>query len=388
MTEHNNILEKKPWTKVHEKNYTWLYNYMTSKYKDVDEFTFIDDYKRQLYKIINDNENWQDGSKEALYYMIARYLYNFGNKRYSKLYSQYGHELTKKIQEKETLNQQDEQEIENYRPHDYFIDIINEINYDDIKTIQKHYEYLFLNLLVKQPPIRTSFYTTAKFLTKKDENNNTDNYVYITRRGKINVYYIVNKDKASNYKLYNMDKNLSKIKIEDEELCKLIYDSFVKYPRQYLFELKGKPISSNTMLNYLRKITKVEQINVDIMRSSYINWFYKNNTTLYQKDKLSKQMRHSVITAMKNYYKDSNLSSEEKDNKLEELEKENYELKNKISELTEKLKKYEESKVVENDKAYIKNRRDALYNLNVRKQKAKEETLKKYDIKFENGKYI
>ena len=113
MTEHNNILEKKPWTNIHEKNYTWLYNYMTSKYKNVDEFTFIDDYKRQLYKIINDNDNWQDGSKEALYYMIARYLYNFG------------HELTKKIQEKETLNQQDEQEIENYRPHDYFIDIIN-----------------------------------------------------------------------------------------------------------------------------------------------------------------------------------------------------------------------------------------------------------------------
>jgi len=362
---------------------------MKTKYEKIDEFTFIDDYKRQLYKIINENENRQDGSNEALFYMIARYLYNFGNKRYSKLYSQYGHELTKKIQEKETMNEQDEKEIENYRPHDYFVDLIDKINYDEIKTIQKHYEYLLLSLLIFQPPIRTSFYTTCKFLFKKDDNNNEDNYIYITRRGKINVYYIVNKDKASNYKLYNMDKNLSKIKIEDDKLAKLIYDSYVKYPREYLFELNNKPISQHTLLTYLRKITNVEKINVDIMRSSYINWFYKNNTTLYQKDKLSKQMRHSVITAMKNYYKDSNLSPEEKDNKIEELTKENYELKNKISELTEKLKKYEESKTEDvNDKAYLKKRKDALYNLNVRKQTSKEETLKKYNIKFENGKYI
>ena len=385
LIETNKIL-KKPWTKQHEKTYTWLYNYMNDKYEDVDEFTFIDDFKRHLYKIINENNNWKDTSKEALYFMIARYLHNFGNKRYSKLYSQYGHDLTVKNQKKESENQQDEKEIENYRPHEYFVNIINEVNLQDIQTITKHYEYLILNLLTLQPPLRTSFYTTAKFLTKKADNNGEDNYIYINRRGKLKVYYIVNKDKASNYKMYNIDKKLSKIQIENEELCQVIYDSYIKYPRTYLFELNNKPITQHTLLSYLRRITKVSEINIDMMRSSYVNWFYENNHTLYEKDKLSKQMRHSVITAMKNYYKDSTLSSSEKDDRIKQLEEENNELKRKNEELMEKLKQFENVDV--NSKAYTKNRRDALYNLNVRKQKPREETLNKYNIKLENGIYV
>ena len=48
------------------------------------------------------------------------------------------------------------------------------------------------------------------------------------------------------------------------------------YPRTYLFELNNKPITQNTILSYLRRITKVSEINIDMMRSSYINWFYEN----------------------------------------------------------------------------------------------------------------
>ena len=50
-------------------------------------------------------------------------------------------------------------------------------------------------------------------------------YIRFDRRGNLKVYYIINKDKASNYKLYNMNKALNKIKIEDNNLEKLIYDS-------------------------------------------------------------------------------------------------------------------------------------------------------------------
>jgi len=357
---------------------------MNKNYDDIDEFTFIDDYKRSLHKIISQNEKWKDTSKEALYFMIARYLHNFGNKRYSKLYSQYGHDLTLKNQDDEAKNKQDDNEIENYRPHDYFVKIINETNADDLQTIKSHYEYLLLCLLTLQPPLRTSFYTSTKIITKKGENDNENNYVYITRRGKLNVYYIVNKDKASNYKMYNIDKKLSKIKIQDDILAKIIYDSFVKYPRTYLFEINGKPITQHTLLGYLRKITKVDNINIDMMRSSYINWFYENNKNLYEKDKLSKQMRHSVLTAMKNYYKDDNLTTEEKDNRIVALENENNELKRQIQELTEKLNVHEQVGV--NLKAYDKARKDALYNLNVRKVSPKEATLKNtiYHLKMES----
>ena len=44
-----------------------------------------------------------------------------------------------------------------------------------------------------------------------------------------------------------MNKDLNKIKIEDETLTKLIYDSYLKFPRKYLLEGKDKkPITQPT----------------------------------------------------------------------------------------------------------------------------------------------
>ena len=90
--------------------------------------------------------------------------------------------------------------------------------------------------MIYQAPLRTSFYNTAKFIRLKDDNNGIDNYILINRRGKIKVSYIINKDIAINYKLYNMNKNLSKIELDYEPLEILINDSYIKYPREYLFE--------------------------------------------------------------------------------------------------------------------------------------------------------
>ena len=75
-----------------------------------------------------------------------------------------------------------------------------------------------------------------------------------------------------------MNKDLNIIKIEDETLKKLIYDSYLIFPRKFLLEGKDKkPITQPTFLSYLRKITELPEINTDIMRSSYINYFYANN---------------------------------------------------------------------------------------------------------------
>ena len=46
------------------------------------------------------------------------------------------------------------------------------------------------------------------------------------------------------------------------------------------------------------------EINTDMMRSSYINYVYaSNDKTMNQKYHLAQTMRHSVITAQKNYLK-------------------------------------------------------------------------------------
>ena len=131
-------------------------------------------------------------------------------------------------------------------------------------------------MLTLQPPIRTSFYTSAKIIRSKADNNGTDNYILINRRGKVKVSYIVNKDKASNYKLYNMNKNLSKINLDNEALQILINESFNQYPREYIFENnEGKPVSQGTILNCLRDITKLPAVNFQIMRSVCVTHFHK-----------------------------------------------------------------------------------------------------------------
>lgn len=383
-------IKQKPWSKVHQKKYEWLYNYIKTIKPDAELNNYIDKYKRQLLSMIQNNKKWSDGSKEGLLFMIARYLYNKGDIHYNKTYSKEGFDLMQTNQEKNNENELDEKEKENYRDHEYFINIINSIDEQNINSFQQHLKYLLLNILTKQPPLRTSFYTSCKFIRAKKDNDHINNFILINRRGKLTCKIIINKDKASNYKQYAINKNLASIDIIDESLIKLINDSYVKYPRLYLFQVKAddnKPITQVTLLNWLREITNVSLINVDIMRSSYITWFYENNQTFGAREKLSKIMRHSVTTAQKHYQKvfnndeilNTNTTSE--DNKIIE------ELRQKIKDLELQLKKYTDVENI-NIKTLKKRRYDIIYTANNKKIAPKDETLKKYDIKYDDSKNL
>ena len=91
--------KKKPWTITLQEKYIWLYNYTKIIHTDAEQDNYINKYKRQLLSIIEDNKKWSDGSKEGLYFMVARWLYNEQD-RYSKTYSDYGFQLMKKTAEK------------------------------------------------------------------------------------------------------------------------------------------------------------------------------------------------------------------------------------------------------------------------------------------------
>ena len=287
--------------------------------------------------IIDKNKKWGDGSKEGLYFMVARWLYNTQD-RYSKTYSDASFVLMKEEKEKEGNNELDAKEELYYRPHSYFTNLIKAIDINTITTKEKHYKYLLLNMLVFQAPLRTSFYNTAKIIRTISENDGINNFVLINRRGKIKVSYIVNKDKASNYKLYNMNKNLAKIELDNEPLEILINNSFVQYPRNYLFEVNDKPISQGTILKWLRDASNVEGITIDIMRSSYITNFHAENLNFGAREKLSKVMRHSTMTANRNYLKVFDAENEPTtDPKYNEA---NVKLELKIKELEEQINAY------------------------------------------------
>ena len=135
------------------------------------------------------------------------------------------------------------------RDYSYFISILDNIDYKTITDYDKHLQYLLLSLLIYQPPVRTSYYTSCKIIRSKKENDNVNNFLLISKRGKDKAKYIINKDKSSNYKTYDMNKELSKIIIEDTRLIELLHFSYEKYNRVYLFEKNNNKITDLQLTN-------------------------------------------------------------------------------------------------------------------------------------------
>jgi len=365
-----------PWTEAHKKNFTWLFNTYIKTHPDANRETFIEENKRSLMTFIETYDAWGDGSKEAQLFMVARYLHNKNpSDKYSTRYSNKGHEYMMKNRNKEDDNQLDDKEVLSYRSHEFFEALIDDIDKSTLTTKEEHMKYLLLNMLVYQPPLRTSFYSTAKIIRTKKENDKITNFVSINRRGSLKVSYIVNKDKASNYKVFKMNKNLSSIVVEDKKLAELINESYNKYPRDYLFVgITGDNVSDGTLLKWLKDITGIKGLNFDIMRSSYITWFYQNNKTFGEKTKLAKQMRHSAETAARNYNKVFDTSPEV-------IQNQNTELLLKLKALEQQLQECQiKNKSVEEDSKLFKKRRsDIIYRIN-KGTKPKESTLKIYKI--------
>ena len=377
------INKKKPWNKNHIKNYSWLYSWFTKNYDDkANKEDFIDKNKRKLRSLIENNNKWSSSSKESLLFMVARYLFNKNNNdKYHMHFSQSGYNLLQEKEKLEKSNQMDNKEKENLKSIEYLNNCLEQHKNKENENIREHYKHLLLMMLIKQPPLRTSFYSSAKFLRLYTNNDKTTNYIYITKKGKLKIYYIVNHDKASNYKIYNMNKNLSKIKLENNELVEFIYNSFTKYPRNYLFEINQKPITEVTLLKYLRDITNTPLINFDMIRSAYVTNFYEDNKTFDTREKLALEMRHSVNTASKNYLKVSNEKPKTAEEQLINLNKIVIKLNSEVIEYKNKLLAYENND--EDIKKFNKRRNDIIYLLNNGK-KSKTETINKYNIKYDD----
>ena len=174
-----------------------------------------------------------------------------------------------------------------------------------------------------------------------------------------------------------MDKNLSKINIENHKLIELLHYSCTTYERTFLFEKNNNKMSDQQLLCMLRKITNIDKININMMRSIYVAEHYKSNVTYNSKIDLAKKMRHSPETAAIHYNKISNehnLNNTDNEKLIIELQKEIYELKNKINELENKNVDITDSKL------YNKRKSDILY-LTKSGKSVKKSTLEKYNIK-------
>ena len=378
-------MKEKPWTQSHIERYRSLYNNLikTPKYSNWKFDSYIEDHSRIVEAHIRDNPDWAIGTKELYMFMIARYLYTKKKYRKSKRFSELGHDYTKQNDAMTGQNRLDDKELENFRTHEYFLNIISTFN--EPTTKKEHMKQLLLKLLVYQPPLRTSFYTSCLIAKDLKDNNGEDNYVYISRRGKGSANYIVNNDKVSNAKAYSMDKTLKKISLSQLATDSLI-ESVKKYPRKYLFETKNEEISQKTLLNWLRDITNTPKINIDMMRSSYVTWFHGENKEYASRSSLARKMRHSQSTASMNYNKilegditSTNIDCVETKQKLVISDL-------RVKELEEMISGYSKDKT--DMKLFSKRRSDVLYNLNVKKRTPRADTLKKYGIVQDKDKFI
>ena len=179
-----------------------------------------------------------------------------------------------------------------------------------------------------------------------------------------------------------MNKNLSFIDVEGEAK-KAILESYGNFPRNYLFEINNEPISDSTLLRWLREITGVSGITVDIMRSSYITWYYETHPHYNDRDKLSRLMRHSQKTAQLNYNKV--FTTEEREESCKDARKLLIEKEKQLLELINQLDAYQKNKP--DVKNYDKRRRDIIYNLNTKGRTPRDDTLKKYNIIKDNSIY-
>ena len=99
------------WSKANEASHSMLFTYLKTKIKDLDEFTFIMDHKRQTISLIEENPSWAHATKGGLFFTVAKFLKLKGEKRYPKLYSQRGYEFLQITKEAESHNQQDEKKF-------------------------------------------------------------------------------------------------------------------------------------------------------------------------------------------------------------------------------------------------------------------------------------
>ena len=209
--------------------------------------------------------------------------------------------LLKKLRDKreadENNNIKTEKDKENWIDIQEMIQIIDNHheNYlDNLYNVNEFQNYLLLNLLVRQSPVRLCNYLNC-LISYSDNFDNLDNdYNHIIVNN--NTYtFIFNKYKTAN----KYGKQIQFI--EDEKINELLdyYFSFYIDNNKYFFEnSKSKEITNSRLTEGLNSITKKlfdKKLSVDLIRHIYITNFLEGNPTLKSKMILAQEMHHSIL---------------------------------------------------------------------------------------------
>lgn len=152
-------------------------------------------------------------------------------------------------------------------------------------------QFLILCLYTMIPPLRND-YNNVEIVDKIiDKENN-----YIIKIDDAYHFYL-NKDKM-NY------KKGQQIFIFPDKLNRVIDMSLDKFDRKYLLcNHFGNPLTKNNIAGILRRLYEDKNLSIVNLRSAKINHFYCLKKTTRQREKLANDMRHTYLTALRNYNK-------------------------------------------------------------------------------------
>jgi hypothetical protein len=346
-------------------------------------FTLLLDYRLKNKQSISTFNN-----DLKMFSRIFKLAYGDDNaiyKKYSRLQTDFNNIIIANETGKNTLNKYEKYKYIDFESilkiRDDLEDIYNEnvklYGHNDFKSWYSHFKMLILSIYTLTPPLRCDLMTTEILTDLNDMDESTD-YVYIPDDENSSVQYIFNKkykgkDPITYIVGYDDDSN--------KRLTKILKVSNKYYKRKYLL-----PTSSNynvkssldNIKNHLKYLIKDHILGVNILRSAYITWRYKNNVSYNDLKDDALKMRSSVNIQLQDYRKiNIEPNTNEYEVKIKDYNKKDY-------------KKQYYIKNIDNIKQYntdYNDRRNVLYILKKYNKDHKQPTkliMNKYNLYYEN----
>ena len=277
------------------------------------------DLKIPLTTSTNDfiKENWQDilayiptskyvtSTKRDYLILVQKLMKDLDMIEQSKIVNKEAIKFIREFNDKETDNTlTSKSELTNWTDHDTLLKAVDVLRrqYLSKKSLLSFYQYLVLGIYVLQPPLRYNYHDMQLVYSIDDMDEDLGINYLLINKNKLIIY--LNNDKVQ--KVYGQGR----IQIINDQLVKDIRNSVKLFPRSYLFtDLNDtrQPMKRSSFIWLLEHSIPGQKISVDLLRSSYITWFYSNDYSIKDKDTLAKMMRHSRQTAEISYNKIINI---------------------------------------------------------------------------------
>ena len=165
----------------------------------------------------------------------------------------------------------------------------------DKHNAKNNLSWVLLSLYTMQPPLRQDYkdMQIVDVLPKNKKEN------YLWRKG-IEYYIVIRKDKVVK------SHGAAQFELSDQ-LNNVINESLEAFPRKYILSTQrdgSKPIQKKGFESLLRQCFPGKHVNVDILRSAYVTYFYNDpRINLKMKHELANKMRQSASVAEREYRK-------------------------------------------------------------------------------------